>query len=251
MNRILFFAFILLRSSCSNTKKETSNPTANKSKISKSVISNSEKPQSNIANSNFEILFNNTKVSKYTIVDKEYGNSSAIVQNPYDYTAAQLERMPRMKRLTLYIVIPTSITKENLSNTFCSFVSEKYTADNELDEIVIFAFDNKTDIGNNQYTFGKSYWGPIGKPGSLTSEIIINNNRSNYAFDMIIKDKVGNIQKKDMPTQRELEIYTELMHEKYIDLQEEKYHPLIMKKFKIKTKKELDAIWLKVAVYKN
>ena len=99
MNRILFFAFILLRSSCSNTKKETSNPTANKSKISKSVISNSEKPQSNIANSNFEILFNNTKVSKYTIVDKEYGNSSAIVQNTYDYTAAQLERMPRMNSI--------------------------------------------------------------------------------------------------------------------------------------------------------
>jgi hypothetical protein len=34
-------------------------------------------------------------------------------------------------------------------------------------------------------------------------------------------------------------------------MQEEEYHPMIMKKFNIKTKKELDAIWLKVAVYKN
>jgi len=40
------------------------------------------------------------------------------------------------------------------------------------------------------------------------------------------------------------------MSEKYCDMQEDEYEKIIMKKFNI-TKKELDLIWLKEAVYKQ
>ena len=70
-----------------------------------------------------------------------------------------------------------------------------------------------------------------------------------YNFEIIIKDKVGNISKSDLPTKRELEIYNEIMSEKYWDMQEEQSEPIIMKKFKI-SRKELKEIWLKVAAHK-
>ncbi|WP_291870702.1 hypothetical protein [Maribacter sp.] len=99
MKKNLFFTFIIIGVSCSNSKKEKSTFPSSKVTISKEINSQPEKLQSKIANSNFEIAFNRSKASTYTIVDSEYGNSSTIVQNSYDYTTKQLEIMPNMKRL--------------------------------------------------------------------------------------------------------------------------------------------------------
>lgn len=40
------------------------------------------------------------------------------------------------------------------------------------------------------------------------------------------------------------------MSEKYWDMQEDESEPIILKKFNLKNREELKAIWLKVASYK-
>lgn len=198
----------------------------------------------------FKIVFDKKLVSTYQIKNEERGNTKAMVKRLSEYTTKELEELPNSKRLTLSIVVPFDISKESLSNTLKSIVSEQTNKDNDIDEIVIFAYDDKDDIGRTQYTFGKILWAPNGKTGNITPQIAKNNTRNNYEFDIIIKDKVGKIKKADLPTARELEIYNEIMSEKYWDMQEEESEPIIMKKFKI-SKKELNVIWLKVAAYKN
>lgn len=197
----------------------------------------------------FKIEFDKNLVSSYQIENEERGNTKAMVKRLSEYTTKELEELPSSKRLTLSITVPFDISKESLSNTLKSIVSDQTNADNDIDEILIFVYDDKDDIGRDQYTFGKLLWAPNGKTGNVTPQIAKNNTRNNYQFDIIIKDKVGEIKKADLPTARELEIYNEIMSEKYWDMQEEQSEPIIMKKFKI-TKKELDAIWLKVAAYK-
>jgi hypothetical protein len=87
--------------------------------------------------------------------------------------------------------------------------------------------------------------------GNVTPNIAKNNIRDTYKFEIDIKDKVGNISKADIPTKREFEVYYMIMDDKYLGFPEDKLFKLVMKKFNIKTKNELDKIWLKVAAYKN
>ena len=65
---------------------------------------------------------------------------------------------------------------------------------------------------------------------------------NNYKFEIKIKDKVGNIKKSDIPTKRELSIYYMYSDDKYLDYSEEKLDRIVMKKFNIKSKKELNKI---------
>ena len=231
---------ILIGTSCTDNKqKEIQSETE-----SKSIV-----PDLKTELKTFKIEFDEKLVSTFTIENEERGNTKVMVKRLSEYSTKELEELPNSKRLTLSITIPFDISKESLTNTLKSIVSEKTNADNDIDEIVIFAYDDKNDIGREQYTFGKLLWAPNGKTGNVTPQIARNNTRNNYKFDIIIKDKVGEIKRAYKPTARELEIYDEIMSEKYIDMQEEQSEPIIMKKFNI-TKKELDAIWLKVAAYK-
>ncbi|QHI37477.1 hypothetical protein IMCC3317_28560 [Kordia antarctica] len=244
MKKILGILFALCIFGCNETKKaNTELETSPKLKTQENV-NQDELP--------YKIDFDSTKVAKFTIEHSELVKSKALDKILSDYTTQELKELPEFKRLTLGIVVPFDISKESLLNTMKYITSEKIKENKDIDEIMIFAYDDKKDLTNSGgiYTFGKLFWGPNGKTGNVTSKIAKNNNRDSYKFDIDIKDKVGNIKKTDLPTKRELDIYNEMMNEKYIDLQEEEYHPLIMKKFNIKTKKELDAIWLKVAAYK-
>ena len=238
-----FFTLILLMfigiSCADNKQKETSAEIERTSEISD--LKTDIPP--------FKIEFDKNLVSSYQIENEEFGSTKAMVKRLSEYTTKELEELPNSKRITLSITVPFDISKISLTNTLKSIVSDQTNADKDIDEIVIFAYDDKDDIGRDQYTFGKLLWAPNGKTGNVTPQIAKNNIRNNYEFDIIIKDKVGKIKKVDKPTARELEIYNEIMSEKYWDMQEEQSEPIIMKKFKI-TKKELDAIWLKVAAYK-
>lgn len=224
--------------SCSENKKKTQ-PKENDTTIKTET---KEKPKS------FKIGFDKMKISKYTIEDTEIGDTKTIVGKMSNYTTKELKELPSSKRLTLSIVVPYNISKENLENTLKSIVAKKTGKDSNIDEIVIFAYDDKNDIGSG-YTFGKLLWAPNGKTGMMTPEIVLNNDRSSYEFKIIIKEKVGNIKKADLPTKRELEIYNEIMSEKYWDMQEEDMIPKVMKKFNI-TEKELRDIHLKVLAHK-
>jgi len=145
--------------------------------------------------------------------------------------------------------VPYNISRENLENTLKYIVNKKSKNDKNIDEIMIFAYDDKNDIGTG-YTFAKLLWAPKGEIGNATPEIAKSNIRSNYKIEISIKDKVGKIKKSDLPTERELEIYNEIVSEKYWDMQDEDYFPIIMKKFDIRTKEELKDIFLKVGAYK-
>lgn len=226
--------------SCADNKQNT--PSAKIKTTSKDSDLKKDNPP-------FKIEYDKNLVSSYKIENKESAKTKALVKRLSEYTTKQLEELPLSKRLTLSITVPFDISKRSLSNTLKSIVYDQTTADNDIDEIVIFAYDDEDDIGRDQYTLGKLLWAPNGKIGNVTPQIAKFNNRNNYQFDIIIKNKVGGIKKADIPTARELEIYNEIMSEKYWDMQEEQYEPIIMKKFKI-TKKELNAIWLKVAAYK-
>jgi len=48
-------------------------------------------------------------------------------------------------KVGLSIVIPVDITKESLENTMKSIVDEKSRNDNDIDEILIFAYDDNND----------------------------------------------------------------------------------------------------------
>jgi len=197
----------------------------------------------------FEILFDKSKICKFTIENSKNSSAKAIFKNLSEYSTTELAKLPLSKRQILRITVPTEISKEQLENTLKYIVSLKTKEDNDLDEIIIFAFDNKNDV-DSFYTFGKLLWAPNGKLGNTTPNIAKNNIRDNYKFAIDIKGKVGNIKKKDIPSKRELEIYNEIMSEKYWGWQEEDYLPIVMKKFNIKTEKELRDIHLKVMAYK-
>lgn len=238
MKRILWILSILILVSCNETKKQ---------KTTTKKESGSEVETSKIE-SKYKIDFDSTKISSFTIEESKFTRTKASTRKLSDYSTQELKDLPGFIRLTMSIVVPFDISKENLENTLKSIVYKKTENNKDVDEIVIFAYDDKNDIGAG-YTFGKLLWAPNAKTGNVTPEIAKNNKRANYGFDIIIKDKVGNISKSDLPTKRELEIYNEIMSEKYWDMQEEESEPIIMKKFNI-SRKELKDIWLKVAAHK-
>jgi len=209
---------------------------------------NTEKKSSITSIVPFKIDFDKSKISEFSIENTENASAKAIVKNLTKYTKSELKALPDVKRVIYSIVVPSEISKESLENTLKFIVSEK-TLDKDIDEIIIFAFDDKNDIDKG-YTFGKLLWAPKGELGNVTPEIASSNIRDNYQFVIDIKDKVGKITKENKPTQREFEIYNMATADENIELTEDELDKKVMKKFGIKTKKEFDDIFLKVASYK-
>tara|TARA_R110001583_G_scaffold194575_1_gene365817 strand:- start:1381 stop:2112 length:732 start_codon:yes stop_codon:yes gene_type:complete len=243
MKKIIILLAGIILASCANDSKKTE-------KIDKKQSKKIEKAEKVEDIKKFEIIFDKTKISKFTIENVENTSSKAMIKKLSEYSTSELTNLPSTKRQVIRITIPTEISKENLENTLKYIVAKKTEENNDIDEIIIFAYDSKSDI-NSFYTFAKLLWAPNGKLGDVTPKIASNNIRDNYKFIIDIKDKVGNISKSDIPTKRELQIYTMIMDDKYLDYPEEKLNELVMKKFNIKSTKELEEIWLKVAAYKN
>lgn len=239
MKKILWILPIVILLSCKKGKKE---------KITTEIESKLETPK---IETEFKIVFDSIKVSKYEIEDLEMDSFKPMVKKLSKYETQEIKDLPEYKRLTLSIVVSFDITKESLENTMKSIVYKESKKDNDVDEIMIFAYDNKKDIGMG-YTFGKLLWAPKGKIGNVTPEIAINNSRDNYKFDITIKNKVGNIKKTDLPTKLELEIYSEIVNENghYTGKSDDEIRKIVMKKYKIKNEKEYKKIYLKVGVYK-
>jgi hypothetical protein len=198
-----------------------------------------------------KIDFNPTKISHFTIEESEFSRSKALTRKLSDYSTQELRELTEFLNINMSIVVPFDISKESLEHTLKSIVYDKTRENEDIDEIIIFAYDDKNDIGNG-YTFGKLLWAPNGKTGNVTPDIAKNNNRTNYRFDITIKEKVGNINKSDVPTKRELEIYSEIVNEngQYTGKDDDEIKKIVMKKYKIDTEEEYEKIYLKVGVYK-
>jgi hypothetical protein len=148
----------------------------------------------------FEIVYDKSKISDFSIEKTEDLSIKAIENNLSEYSTAEIDSLPVNRKLSYSIIVATEISKVSLENTLKHLVAIKTTEDKDIDEIIIFVYDNKNDIGKSPYTFGKLLWAPSGELGNVTPEIASKNNRDNYEFDIVIKDKVGNISQRDMPT---------------------------------------------------
>ena len=234
---LLLMGFLIGCTSNPKTDEKIEQPLNQETESSKSV-------------ENFEISFEKSKVSDFTIESIEDLSGKAMVKRLSEYSTTELQALPICKKLVYSIIVPTFISKESLENTLKYFVSKKTSADRDIDEIMVFAYDDKNDIGIAGYTFGRLIWAPHGKFGNVTPVIATKNIRDNYRFEIDIKEKVGNISKGDIPTKRELEIYNMIMADEYLDMSEDNKNKMIMKKFNIKSAEEVENIFLKVAVYK-
>ncbi|MCD8433007.1 hypothetical protein LNJ05_09575 [Tenacibaculum finnmarkense genomovar ulcerans] len=240
--KILGILIIGILTSCNNGNKSKKEKTENKVEKIK-VVEKLKK--------NFKINFDKSKVSKFKIEETEIQNLKALQGKLSNYKTSELKTLPNFQRKTFRIVVPTKISKQSLENTMKSIVNDEYQKNKDIDEIIIFAYDNKNDIGDF-YTFGKLFWGPHGKIGNVTAEITQNHIKDYHQFKIDIKKKVGNIKKKDIPTKRELKIYSEIVNEnnQYPGKSEDEIKNIVMKKYRIKTEKEYEKIYLKVGVYK-
>ena len=239
MRYTILFLSIMIITSCTKNKEEKT-----AAELDKTDEINNDAVE-------FKNDFDVHLVSEYSIEVEETTNTKTMKKRLSEYSTNELEGLPESKRVNMSIVVPNYITESQLTNTLRSIVAEKTKIDNDIDEIMIFAYDDKNDIGKIQYTHGKLLWSPNGKTGNVTAQIAKYNVRNSYDFDIIIKDKVGNIKQADIPSSRELEIYQTIMADENIGMEEERLNKMVMKKFGIKTTEELDAIWLKVAAYKN
>ena len=132
---ILFFGILLIGCS-SNTSKEknivqqTSSEFASKKSVEK-----------------YEIIYDKTKISDFSVERKEDMSMKALVKKLSEYTTVEIEKLPTNKKLGYSIVVPTEISRESLENTLKYFVYNKTEEDKDIDEIIVFVYDNKNDIG--------------------------------------------------------------------------------------------------------
>jgi hypothetical protein len=244
MKKILFVIQIILLISC-NKGKENKISTEIELKTKIQTIETAK------ITTIFKIVFDSTKVSHYKVEKSETENIKIMFKQLSEYSYGELENLTKYRRLTLSITVPTLISKKSLENTMKSIVYERTKKNNDIDEIIIFAYDKKNDIGKG-FTFGKLLWTQKGKHGNITPYIVWDNIRDNYAFNISIKNKVGNLENSDLPSKKELEIYSEIVNENghYTGKSDEQIRKIVMKKYKIKTNKEYDRIYSKVGVYK-
>ncbi|MGB9939062.1 PEGA domain-containing protein [Methanosarcina sp.] len=204
--------------------------------------------------------YDSSLVKNYDVIEENDISMKALTKSLSAYTTEELNSLPLNTRKEYRVVISPDVSKEELKSTLIQVVMDKTSANSDIDEVVVFAYDRKEDV-DDAFTLGKVEWCPNGDWGSMTPEIASSNDRSSYQFIFDIKDKVGNVDASDSPTEREYEIYN--YYEKCydaawdnIDLSDPTATPdedLIMeevaKKYGI-TKEEASRICDKVVIYK-
>lgn len=103
------------------------------------------------------------------------------------YSASELNELPMNIRKEYRVFIPPQLTKEEVTATLRHLVDIESRKNNDIDEIAIFAYDNKDEF-NGYYTVGKLEWCPDGNWGGVTPEIASSNNRSSYEYVIDISD---------------------------------------------------------------
>ena len=141
---------------------------------------------------------------QYTIVSERDLSIKALDKSLSSYTQEELAQLPLNIRMEYRIIVPSDIEKDELRATLIKVVKENVQENQDIDEVVVFAYDNESDI-DGPYTFGKVEWCPNGNWAGVTSAVASTNDRSSYKYIFDIKDKVG--QEEGKPTAKEMEIY--------------------------------------------
>ncbi|MBE9593137.1 MAG: hypothetical protein IMF19_06625 [Proteobacteria bacterium] len=189
-------------------------------------------------------------VRNYELVKTEDISIKALDKPLSASSASEIENLPLNIRKTYRIVVPSDITKEELKATLIQVVMAETSKNPDIDEVTVFAYDRKEDA-DSFYTFGRVEWCPNGDWGGVTSQIALTNDRSSYEYIFDIKDKVGNIDLSNMPTDREFEIHTALYKAIFAEpeVPEEIIKERVAKEYGISTE-ELKKIYDKVWYYK-
>lgn len=150
--------------------------------------------------------YDSSLVRDYDIVEENDISIKALTKSLSAYTQEELNSLPVNMRKEYRVVISPTVSKEELKSTLIQVVMDKTSKNNDIDEVVVFAYDRKEDV-NGAFTLGKVEWCPNGDWGSMTPQIASGNDRSSYQYVFDLKDKVGNVETSDRPTDREYEIY--------------------------------------------
>ena len=194
--------------------------------------------------------YDSALVRHHEIVKTEDLSRKALNKPLSAYSTSEIEKLPMNTRKVYRIVVPSDISKEELEATMIQVVKDKTSENPDIDEIAVYAYGRKEDT-DDVYTFGKVEWCPNGDWGGVTPRIASTNDRSSYKYNFNIRDKVGNINASDRPTEREFEIYDALEKALYEepDTQEEIINERVAEELEI-SKEEVNRIWLKVSSWK-
>jgi len=239
-------ASVIMLSGCVEEEAPVSTPSPTATPIPKTTPT----PEATVTLSDIRIPeYDSTLVRNYEIVKTEDISIKALDKPLSAYSTSEIEKLPMNLRKEYRVVVPSDISKEEFKSTLIQVVMDKTSENLDIDEIVVFAYDRKEDAG-------------------VTSTIASTNDRSSYQYNFEIKDKVGNIDVSDRPTEREFEIcdyYDDRLLEetkklfeaedaglqyKYADLEEleNAVRTEVANKYDI-SEDELDKVWLKVIVY--
>jgi len=141
---------------------------------------------------------------EYTLVGEEDISIKALDKLLSEYTTDELAQLPMNIRMEYRIVVPSDISKEELKATLVQVIKDKVNENEDIDEIIVFAYDREQDI-DGAYTFGRVEWCPGGDWAGVTPAIASSNDRSSYKYVFDIKEKVG--EEEGKPTEKEFEIY--------------------------------------------
>lgn len=167
------------------------------------------------------------------------------------YSPDQLRLLPKNVRRELRIVVAPGIGREALEEAMKGAIQQVTRADPNIDEVAVLAYDRKEDA-DGAYTLGRMVWAPNGVWAGMTAKIAASNDRSSYKYNADIKDRVGKVNTADKPTSEEYRLYDAMMKalNAQPDVEEDVLMPRIAKKLGV-SRKRLDAIFLKVEVYKR
>lgn len=206
LKAVLILAFmvasVIMLSGCVEEEAPVSTPSPTSTPIPKTTPT----PEAIVTLSDIRVPeYDSTLVRNYEIVETE-DISIKVMDKPLSaYSTSEIEKLPMNLRKEYRVVVPSDISKEEFKSTLIQVVMDKTSENPDIDEVVVFAYDRKEDA-DSFYTFGMVEWCPNGDWAGVTPIIASTNDRSSYQYNFEIKDKVGNIEVTDRPTEREFDL---------------------------------------------
>ncbi|MCK5150077.1 hypothetical protein KAJ87_04090 [Candidatus Pacearchaeota archaeon] len=188
-------------------------------------------------------------VRDYEIIEIEDISMKAMDKPLSAYSLSEIEKLPTNIRKRYRVVVPSDISKAEFKSTLIQLIMDETKKNPDIDEIAVLVYDRKEDA-DSVYTFGKVDWCPNGEWADVTTKIASSNDRSSYEYVFDIKNKVGNIDSEDRPTEREFEIYDTYEEALWEDVNvpEEEVRERVANELGI-SEEELDKIYIKVLAY--
>jgi len=149
-----------------------------------------------------------------------------------DYTAEELERLPKNIRMSYALVVPSEITMGKIKFQLAKIIMEKSNANPDIDEIHIGIWESEESFKGGNSDLGFAEWSPYGEWSVMPTEIARNNNRDSYKIVYNLNEKtLKNINKRKNETlfglseETRKEIFKEIVEcEDWADIEAMQYY---------------------------